>query len=342
MSTVQILEGDKSWSFEADGRQSLLDDALAQGVPVSYSCKRGDCGQCVAAVLAGHVRAIDGSRPLECDGKILLCNAATHGDLIIEIEHLPELDAIPVVRAPCKIQELVRLSDDVLEVSLRLPAATPFAFRAGQYIRLTNQERTTRSYSLANAPHADKLLHIHARRVAGGAFSRYLFGVAKPGDLLHLEGPIGRFIVRREARARKTVFAATGTGIAPIHAILSSLKPDERERFGDICIYWGNRGIDDAYFKVQMRDLSQRMEAEYFEVYSSPTPGDAINPVYAALGDPAPRRHVQDLVRAHHSDLIGAQVYASGNPGMIEDMRRQSLLLGLNLEHFHSDAFTRS
>jgi len=332
MSMVRFQVGNKNWSIEAEAQLSLLDLAISRGVPVNYSCKRGDCGQCVGSLLAGTAAPIDPARLLNGDGGIYLCNAVACNDVLIELPYLPELEGIRVLRSPCKIQELKHLSDDVLHVNVRLPPSARFEYLPGQYIRLTNRDHATRSYSLADAPGADRLLRIHVGRVKGGVLSRYLFDAAKPGDLLHLEGPMGQFILRDSIVVRKTVFLATGTGIAPIHAILSSLDGERLRRCGDLFLYWGNRRPEDAYLREPLQRLAQRLGMHHVEVFSRIPSG--------AKRQAA--RHVQDLLAAHHPDLADAQVFASGNAAMVDDARKCALSLGLPVRKYFADSFTAS
>jgi CDP-4-dehydro-6-deoxyglucose reductase, E3 len=58
--------------------------------------------------------------------------------------------------------------------------------------------------------------------VADGAMSRYWFQQAKANDLLRLRGPLGTFFLRGQA-GKDLVLLATGTGIAPVKAILEGL-----------------------------------------------------------------------------------------------------------------------
>lgn len=329
MPTIRFLVGTRLWSIESAADLSVLDVAIANSLPVSYSCKRGDCGQCVTKLLSGDVTAIDGARPLTSASGIYLCNASAVNDLSVELPHLPELDGIRVLHSPCKIHELFRWSDNVLQVSFRLPASVQFQCRSGQYIRVTNKDRITRTYSLASAPGTDKLLQIHVRRIAGGAFSSYLFESAKLGDLLYLEGPLGQFILRDSIVAKSTIFLATGTGLAPIHAILSALTPEQRARCGELSLYWGNYRPEDAYLRAPIEALKGRLDLKYFQVYSR------------LAGDHS-ARHVQDEMASRNLDLSDAQVFASGNPAMIDEARQRTLALGLPPAHFFSDAFTAS
>ena len=53
--------------------------------------------------------------------------------------------------------------------------------------------------------------------------SNYLFKNAKKNDLLRIEGPLGTFFYKN-SNSRNIIFLATGTGIAPVKAILDMLN----------------------------------------------------------------------------------------------------------------------
>lgn len=50
LHTITLASG----TFPTDGAVSILDAALAAGVPVPFSCQRGECGSCRAQVVSGR------------------------------------------------------------------------------------------------------------------------------------------------------------------------------------------------------------------------------------------------------------------------------------------------
>lgn len=326
---VQIHVGPDTRRFETSGDTSLLDQAIGAGIPANFSCKRGDCGQCIGTLLKGETAALIPTQPSRVHTDIYLCNAAACSDIEIRLPYFPELADVPSIRSPAKIHELKKLSDDVVEVTLRLPPTANFKFLPGQFIRLTNKSRVTRSYSLAAAADASKLLRIQVRKVTDGLFSEYLFDQAKSGDLLQMEGPQGHFFVRNAHHSAKTIFLATGTGIAPVHAILSSLKPESRATLGEIDVYWGNRHSADEYLGSTLRAMAGDIGFRYWPLHSRELPEGGI-------------RHVQDLMASHHPQLNDAAIFACGSSAMIDAARQKAVELGLALDRFHSDPFTSS
>jgi CDP-4-dehydro-6-deoxyglucose reductase len=326
---VQLLlkKGDETHRFTVDGKESLLDALVDSEIPLNFSCRKGDCGQCVAMPVAGEFAPLNVTMPWQQGSNILLCNTRSLGDATIEIEHLPELDHIEHVRSPCKIQQLNKLSANVLEAVLRLPPSAGFRFVPGQHIRLTNRAKVTRSYSLAAPASPDNLLRIHVRQVDGGAFSSYLFNEAAANDLLHLEGPAGTFFPRQSHAAKKLIFLGTGTGIAPIYAMLLNLCSAEPLR-REITLIWGNRRHEDAYLDEALKALQLKLPFHYTCLYSREVP--------AASGP----RYVQDVLLEEH--LQDAIVFAAGAPEMVKDARSHCLKLGLPEGNFLADPFTSS
>lgn len=327
--TVRVDRGDKTWAFENDPGLSLLDQLLAHSIPISHSCRRGDCGQCAIELITGDSAALDDTRPVLQNGKLLSCNASARSALHLSIPHDGELDGIVVRRSPAKIHALERLSDEVLALTLRLPPSTELRFLPGQFIRLTNREGITRSYSLAAGPAEDRLLRLHIRKVAGGAFSQWLFERASVNDLLHLEGPHGRFFLRQGYAASRSIFLATGTGIAPIWAMLAATTPQQRQQLGEVSVYWGNRLQHEAYLAESLRQLAVRMDFRLALIFSREPAATA-------------HRHVQQRMLDDHPQLDNAQLFACGNPAMIASARELALGAGLPAERFYSDSFTAS
>jgi len=174
---------------------------------------------------------------------------------------------------------------------------------------------------------ADRTLELHIREVPGGVMSRYWFDEAKANDLLRLHGPLGTFFLR-DVAGRDLVFLATGTGIAPVKAMLEGLaQASAADRPRSVTVCWGGRVPADLYWDAAAIDLEHR----FLRVLSR---ADA-----AWTGE---RGHVQDLLLRRHPDWSATSVYACGSDAMIHGAREQLLAAGLDASQFHSDAFVCS
>jgi CDP-4-dehydro-6-deoxyglucose reductase len=318
--------------FEAVSDATLLDAAQVASITLPYSCKTGRCSTCKGKVLEGTTRALHdelGLTPAEREaGWILTCVRAASTDVRLEIEDLGAMVIYPARTFACRIQSLHRLAPDVVKVLLRFPPAVAPQFHAGQYVDVIGPGSVRRSYSIANAPSPDKLLELHIRQVPGGAMSDYWFGAAKVNDLLRINGPLGTFVLG-DVADRDVVFLATGTGIAPVKAMLEALntRGSEAPSPRSVTVYWGGRRREDIYCGL-------------------PDPGGPFRfvPVLSrATADlSCTHGHVQDVALTERSDWTRAVVFACGSDAMIHSARDALQAAGLDSRNFHSDAFVCS
>ncbi len=320
--------------FSAAEGESLLDAALRAEVTLAYSCRTGRCSTCKGQVRDGSTVVIhdeSGLTQAERDaGWILTCARTATSEVELEVEDLG-VELFAAKTFPCRIHALERLSPDVVKVLLRLPPASDLRYYPGQYLDVIGHNGLRRSYSVANAPAADKRIELHIRQVPGGAMSQYWFEQAKPNDLLRLNGPLGTFFLRDTA-GMNLVFLATGTGIAPVKAMLEGLSETLQElRPQSVTVYWGGRTEQDMYWDSASLDVQHR----FIRVLSR-----------ADESWGGVRGHVQDAFLADTStnatDLQNTAVYACGSDAMIQSAREQLMAAGLPERRFHSDAFVCS
>ncbi|SEK57062.1 CDP-4-dehydro-6-deoxyglucose reductase [Roseateles sp. YR242] len=327
MHSVTISSGK---TFVTNDGETMLDAALRQGVVLDYSCRTGRCSSCKGRVRAGETVAkqdeIGLSAEQRAEGYILTCVRGAVGAVTLEIDDLGDIELPEAKTVPCRIQTVERISHDVVRVMLRLPPTSRLPFLSGQYIDVIGPDSIRRSYSLANAPREDQQLELHIREVPGGAMSQYWFHQARANDLLRLRGPIGTFFLRGQA-GKDLVLLATGTGIAPVKAILEDVvrrEPAAQPR--SVTVYWGGRHRDDLYW------------------HAPDQPGLRFVPVLSRADDSwtGARGYVQDIFLGEVRDLPNTLVYACGSDAMIHSAQARLQAAGLPDRQFHSDAFVCS
>lgn len=317
--------------FETGSNETLLDAALRANLTLEYSCKTGRCGTCKSTVLFGRTLAVLDEVGLtdseKAAGWILTCARTAIDDVGLDLEDLGDIRLALPKTYPCRVQALDRLAADVLRVVLRLPPQQSLDYRPGQYIDVIGPKGVRRSYSVANAPVAERTLELHIRQVPEGEMSRYWFSDARVNDLLRLHGPLGTFFLRDVANLN-LLLLATGTGMAPIKAILEGLgRQPEMSKPSSICVFWGGRSPEDLYWNCAETGIAQ----DYTPVLSRAGPDWT-----------GARGHVQQAVLAAGINLARAAVYACGSPAMIAGARAALLSVGLDSRRFHADAFVPS
>jgi CDP-4-dehydro-6-deoxyglucose reductase len=317
--------------FNAEEGESILDAALRQEVVLEYGCRNGRCGTCRARLREGSTTVLHDETGLDLversEGWILTCARAASSDIALDVEDLTGVVVHPVRTLPCRVHALEHLSEDVVKVMLRLPPDSRFGYHPGQYIDAIGHGGLRRSYSIANAPAAHGMLELHIRYVAGGAMSDYWFERVKANDLLRLRGPLGTCFLR-DIAGKDLVFLATGTGIAPIKAMLEGLASGGREcNPRTISIYWGGRLPRDLYWSPHGIHVAH----EFVPVLSRAGPDWS-----------GARGHVQDVLMESQPDVSRAVIYACGSDAMIRSARRRLVDAGLPERAYRSDAFVSS
>ena len=325
--------------FSAEPDQSVLDAALAAGILLPYSCRSGACSTCKARVVSGTCDAgptvAQVLAPQEiADGFTLLCQARATSDLVVESREVRLASDIQVRKLPARVTAMQRAAPDVTLLTLQLPAAEPFNFNAGQYVEVILKNGKRRSYSMANAPHHAGTLELHVRHLPGGLFTDHVFGAGatamKEREILRLEGPYGSFFLREDSE-KPIILLASGTGFAPIKAIVEHIRHQQIAR--PVTLYWGGRRPVDLYMDGLAREWAGSMpNFSYVPVVSDALPEDAWS---GRTG------FVHHAVMEDFPDLSAHQVYACGVPIMVESARRDFVTRsGLPEDAFFADAFT--
>jgi len=334
-SQFSVLVQPSGRAFSVDASETLLAGGIRQGVGLPYGCKDGACGSCKCKKISGtvvhgshHEKALSAAE--EAAGMVLTCCATATSDLVLESRQVSLEGALPVRKMPARISSMQRKSPDVIQLQLQLPASESFQYRAGQYIDVLLRDGARRSYSMANAPHTGPSLDLHIRHMPGGRFTDLVFGSMKERDIVRIEGPMGSFFLREDS-VKPVVLLASGTGFAPIKALIEHMQ--ERQITRPATLFWGGRRPHDLYMDEWVRAQCALMpHLSYVPVVSDALPEDNWQ---GRTG------FVHQAVLEDIPDLSGYQVYACGAPVVVESAQRDfSDLAGLDEAEFFADSFT--
>jgi CDP-4-dehydro-6-deoxyglucose reductase len=335
-NTYQVTVQPSGRVYPASADETLLAAGIRAGVSLPYGCKDGACGSCKCKKLAGTVvqgphqsKALSAQE--EADGLVLTCCAVAQSDVVLESRQVTPEGALPIRKMPSRVLSLERLTPDVIRLQLQLPANDAFAYHPGQYVEFLLRDGLRRSYSMASAPKAGNgaVLELHLRHMPGGVFTDQVFGTLKEKDILRIEGPFGSFYLREDS-GRPMVLLASGTGFAPIKAIIEQLQNLGVKR--EATLYWGGRRPQDLYLDDWVKGkLAEMPNLHYVPVISDAQLQDQWSGrtgfVHLAV--------LQDL-----PDLSPYQVYACGAPVMVDSARVDFLRHSLPEDEFLADAFT--
>ena len=324
-------------SFEVQHDEPILSAAIRQGIGLPYGCRDGACGSCKSRLLEGRV--VHGAHQLralsseeEDAGLILTCCASAQTDCLIEARSVPGAGEFPLLKMPARVLSLQRAASDVMVVKLQLPANQNLQYRAGQFIEIILRDGTRRSYSMANAMHqlgSPPALELHLRHMPGGKFTDHVFGAMKEKEILRMEGPFGSFFLREDASS-PIVLLASGTGFAPIKAVLEHMQ--HRAITRPTTLYWGCRKRNDLY----LHDWALQAAAAMPNLRYVPVLSESFDEGWSGRTGLVHHAVVEDW-----PDLSAHQVYACGAPVMVDSARHDLVTqCALPADEFYADAFT--
>lgn len=176
---------------------------------------------------------------------------------------------------------------------------------------------------------ASKGVELHIRRMPGGLLSGHVYDHMKAKDVLRLEGPFGSFFLRERA-GKPIILLASGTGFAPIKAIIENIQ--RKGITTPATLYWGCRSKADLYMhEWALNAANEIANLTYVPVLSDPLPADEWT---GRLG------LVHRAVVEDFPNMSAHQVYACGAPIMVESARTEfSASCGLHPDEFFADSF---
>jgi CDP-4-dehydro-6-deoxyglucose reductase, E3 len=219
-----------------------------------------------------------------------------------------------------RLLEYRELADDVRHFVFEVEGVDQLEFPAGQFVSFTEElegKKITRAYSIVSPPSGNRI-ELCLNRVQEGAFSPFLFSL-EPGAVVPMKGPLGGFIMRNPIN--DSVFVATGTGIAPIRAMLMEILPKDREH--SFTLLFGVR----CEHTILYREDFERLQLEYpnfhfWVTLTRPPEGWA-----GRVG------RVQD----HLFEAIGPRrdmdIYICGLKAMVDDVRSRLKEAGFERRH---------
>ena len=335
-AAFQITIEPSGRSFSANPDETMLAAGIRQGIGLPYGCKDGACGSCKCKKIRGTVvhgthqnKAL--SPEEEAAGLVLTCCGVAQSDVVLESRQVTSEGAFPIKKMPTRVNLLEKKSADVMLLKLQLPANDSFSYHAGQYVEFILRDGARRSYSMANAAHTLAAgLELHIRHMPGGKFTDHVFKIMKEKEILRIEGPFGSFYLREDS-AKPIILLASGTGFAPIKAVLEHMLFKGITR--PTTLYWGGRRPTDLYLDDWVQaQLAAMPNLHYVPVVSDALPED---------GWTGRTGFVHRAVLQDFPDLSGHQVYACGAPIVVDSARAAyTVQASLPEDEFFADSFT--
>lgn len=318
--------------FEVNPEEKILEAAARQGIKIYSDCQFGGCGTCRVKVVQGSVHYEDDFLPMSlseeehAEGFAAACQALATENIKISLAN--HLDTLPDTHVlSVEVVSVQAVCPGVRELRLQGAELAQIAYLPGQYLNILFNDGRARSFSMAGATATKGEIRLFIREIEGGQFTQRVLPHLEPAQVLQVEMPLGTFYYR-ERDWRPMICMATGTGIAPIRAILESLLDNKDNP--PIHLYWGMRTEADLYLRDELEAWSARLgDFEFTPVLSQPSAD-----WQGRVG------YVQDAVAADYPDVSEYAFYLCGAPAMIDEATSKLKAAGAHPDFIYADAFT--
>lgn len=314
---------------DCDADETVADASYRARINIPLDCRDGACGTCKAFCESGRY---DGGDYIEDaltddeaeEGYCLPCQMVPESDLFLQIASTSLVAKTAAASHSSTITEVRRYSDTTIGFTVEVDDRGSLAYLPGQYVNIAVPGTdVTRSYSFSTGPNAGTLSFL-VKVVDGGAMSTYLRERAEVGDRLEFTGPMGSFFLREPARPM--LLLAGGTGLAPLMAILDTLRENAVDR--PVHLIYGVSSDADLVELDRLRVFAQDLPAFTFE-YCVSDPDSA-----------APRKgYVTGLIEDGHVNDGDVDVYLCGPPPMVEAVREHLHSTGVTPANFYFEKF---
>ena len=314
--------------------QTLLDACIAAGVPISYNCRSGECGECMASLDTGEVHELPGADPAifndahRAQGKILTCMCFPRSALTLDIPIQSDAPAIRPASVNAMVQRVERLTPSIYGVTVETP--WPIEYYAGQAFEwVVPGIAPNRTYSAANRPGSD-VIEFHVRVYPGGKIGAFVEDLTA-GQSLQLVGPYGQFRLSGNDW-RPALCVAGGTGLAPVMSLLEQAVATKDSRA--IRLFYGARKQDELYGLDRIQAFGTLLTDFEFTPVLSDEPDDS--------GWTGARGLVTDVLAEQVGDAFGLEAYLCGPPVMIDAAVDVLTRFGALEQDIRSDRFVQA
>jgi NAD(P)H-flavin reductase len=161
--------------------------------------------------------------------------------------------------------------------------------------------------------------------IPNGKGSNYLANL-EINDLLTVKGPYGMCYIKPENK-NNLVMVATGTGIAPIKAILEDLAAKKDTRTIDVL--FGCRYEKNLFYLKELKDLAGQLEDSNI-ILTLSQPGELWTGYEGRVTS-----HLNSI----NFDPLVTDFYICGNGAMIKEVRDFAIEAGIEKKNIHVEIF---
>jgi len=201
-----------------------------------------------------------------------------------------------------KVREVIWETPDAISLIFDPPGKN-FQYKPGQYIEVTlnlPDKQGKRYFSITSSPFTDRFLSITIKKVIDGKSSWLYFQQIKPGTVLEVTAPTGKFTPElNEFHEYQYVFFAGGSGITPLISMIKSILSEEPK--SEITLVYQNHNESSIIFYDKLEVLEKANDGRFRIIHILSQPhhtwqvrkGRINKPMIADILMEIPRLHIQ-------------------------------------------------
>lgn len=239
---------------------------------------------------------------------------------------------------PLQVSDVTQLTDDAVAITFDVPPelANDYDFTQGQHLTIRTSlagDDVRRSYSIC-APAKSGRLSIGVKVLPGGHFSGFAAGALKPGDVLDVMTPTGRFYTPLDPANRKHYCAiAAGSGITPIYSIVATTLREEPQ--STVTLIYVNRTTRTIMFLEELEGLKDRYPDRFHLIHMLTREAQEAELLSGRLDAARLTKITETLVPSETVD----DWFLCGPYDMVADLRAALLEQGAEPQHVHTELF---
>jgi Na+-transporting NADH:ubiquinone oxidoreductase subunit F len=326
----------KEKELTVQGGSPLLFSLQDEGIFIPSACGgKGTCAYCKVKVQEGGGPVLPTETPYlsaeELEQNVRLsCQVKVRNDLSIEI---PE-ELFLIQEFKVNVDHIEDLTSYIKGVTLAIVEPEErITFKPGQYIQLEipkyklSSAPEFRAFSVASFPEEHQKVELYVGLVEKGIVSTYVHDYLKEGDELVMRGPFGDFYYRESDR--DILLIATGTGLAPIMAILRYMRMEKVPK--KTILFFGTWTEEDLYCVEELKNLEKEL-SDFTYV-----------PTLSRVPDSSPwdgeRGRVTALIEKKIPEGANLDIYICGNAEMVESCLALLKAKGIPEDQIYFDKF---
>jgi sulfhydrogenase subunit gamma (sulfur reductase) len=138
--------------------------------------------------------------------------------------------------------------------------ADEFSFRAGQFAEYGIFGEGESTFCIASAPTRKGYIECTFRNT--GRVTKALAD-CEENDIITLRGPFGNSFPIEQWYGKNVIFVTGGIALPPLRCVIDTLL-DQREKFGEISVYYGAKTVNDLTYKAELDEWANRDDMKLF------------------------------------------------------------------------------